>query len=347
MWKTGQSYTKVIQGLKPSILFDDCPRLMIIRQYFVAWRVLISGLRVSHLDYLQLPWVCRVRDIHIWVCESDSSVLLEYIHTACEPQRSEFLAWYNNDISSTYISIGLGRLYHGYPLLTHFGYQPDSFWELHQHNGIATLASNYHLTMAYVGGMSSGREFVRDDIQTHVIDKYFKYRDRCELRPRKLLWLKYVTKVWTPNLRSISERSKVPLLSFAYEDLFVLMRDGCIEPSITTRWNYGVEETLLQAVQRIYRRDEGRIELASSFSVGHKSNPICDPWTLISPMQNGISAVDEISELAHYVNDRLYYKHGIFYKAPNLKGFHPVYLAGPNQWHITRQWFGQAVFMDL
>ena len=90
MWKTGQSYTKVIQGLKPSILFDDCPRLMIIRQYFVAWRVLISGLRVSHLDYLELPWVCRVRDIHIWVCESDSSVLLEYIH--CKLKYYEFLS---------------------------------------------------------------------------------------------------------------------------------------------------------------------------------------------------------------------------------------------------------------
>ena len=74
-----------------------------------------------------------------------------------------------NHKTATYIALGVGSLFHGFPLLTHFGYPADPLWEVFSSddsdgdvNAFATLSTEPHASLAYVGGML---ECYRKEIQ--------------------------------------------------------------------------------------------------------------------------------------------------------------------------------------
>ena len=64
------SLTKACLAVDPDAMFDDCPRLMIIRPFFYHWKAaIIDADRIRGPDYAQMPWLCRIADVEVWVNE--------------------------------------------------------------------------------------------------------------------------------------------------------------------------------------------------------------------------------------------------------------------------------------
>ena len=337
------------------VVFIDCPRLMVIRPLFLCWKNALNTDRIRMLDYKELQWLCRIADVKVWVRETNHSDMDNYCTLAevCpEPKRTLLLEWINSCRTGTYIAIGVGRLVHGFPLLTHFGCDPDPLWDWwgDDHNAFATCDDRYHVSLAYVGGMQEGREKLRGDLQDSIVDRFFKLRNSPTERPYKLLWLKQVwRKCGDPSHYShdfsLCEAVQVDLVSFKYKDLEGLWNSKAIQPWFNVPDD---DVAALRVIQDFHKRDSARVKRAYRFqSRKHDANPAVDCFTLITDVFNGLGSGDELRELCFYINDTLEYKHGIYYKAPQCGGHNPVTLQRDCWWHLSRLGFGEIEFLTI
>jgi len=336
---------------------DDSDREM-TRVFFHLWKHANDSC-VSMPDYKDMPWIVETDQFNVWVLDSSSQQwptdqlvhLRNMAELMDEPEKSLQLGWIDGKTVCTYIALGVGQLFHGFPLLNHFGVDHDPLWTQFKRKGNAfvTVAENYHVSLAICGGFPNAIDRIRlqESLQSEVVNKYFALRSAPHDRPFKLLWFKSVWLVGDGerSVNGLTVNCEVrPLHVFPYENLARLIKNEDILPLGATTDEE--DRDLLKAWQRYHKRDKERIDLAQSFRAQElPSTEEAVPFTLISKVFEGLGFGDEIREICFYLSQRLEFQHQIHYKArANKSG---AFIANETNWHLSRQGDGEIFSVNI
>jgi hypothetical protein len=328
-----------------------------IARLFTGWKNAIQGGGIIRMqDYSAFPWLAKVSDFQVW-CNPSTNTQLEKLRDSAnnqpEPFRTTQLEWINTGSVGTFIGIGVGKLYHGYPMLTHFGYAPDPLWDqFDDTNAFATISDKYHVSLAIVGGINleDERVFVQEDLQ-YVVKRFFQLRSTPDQRPHELLWLKQVWKNCdgqrTQTRTAVNSKS-VPIVSFDLDTLKRLLASEVIEPRFFMKIPCGEQEhvAVSNAVTKFHMRDTERIAKAHDFRT--RKTPTeeeATPFTLVSKVFEGLGDGDELRELCFYLTDRLEYKHSIHYRARIAHS--GAFIHDHWRWHLSRQESGEIYHLTF
>ena len=153
-------------------LWND--KLIPLARFFNLWRTEIDkdDSCVSMLDYKDMPWLAETSQFKVGVLDSSSQQwpvqqmahLREMAEMEDEPERSIQLEWIDRQSICTYVALGVGQLYHGFPILHHFGVDDDPLWsqfKLEGSNAYATRDEDYHVSLAICGGFPRDLDRIR------------------------------------------------------------------------------------------------------------------------------------------------------------------------------------------
>jgi hypothetical protein len=166
-------------------------KLFDLARFFNLWRTALDedDSCVSMLNYKDMPWLAEICEFKVWVLDTTSQQwpiqqvehLRKMAEKEPEPERQIQLDWIDTQSICTYVALGVGQLFHGFPILNHFDVY-DSLWtQFKGSNAYATKAENYHVSLAICGGFSREVDRIRlqELLQSEVVDKYFIHTSFC------------------------------------------------------------------------------------------------------------------------------------------------------------------------